>query len=89
MLGLYRALDNVFPGLHQKVILFSGEGGEGTSTVVSNLAWVAAERLKRKVVVLDTDTLHPTSTGCSASFRQSVDDVLRGSIRPRGVSPDE
>ncbi len=80
MLGLYRALDNVFPGLHQKVILFLGaKGGEGTSTVVSNLAWVAAERLKRKVVVLDTDTLHPTQHRL-LSIIPAVgwDDVLRG-----------
>jgi Mrp family chromosome partitioning ATPase len=61
MLGLYRALDNVFPDLNHKVILFLGaKGGEGTSTVVSSLARVVAERLERKVAVLDTDTLHPT-----------------------------
>jgi protein-tyrosine kinase len=80
MLGLYRALDNVFPGLHQKVILFLGaKGGEGTSTVVSNLAWVAAERLKRKVVVLDTDTLHPTQHRLLGIIPAvGWDDVLRG-----------
>lgn len=80
MLGLYRALDNVFPGLNQKVILFLGaRGGEGTSTVVSNLARVAAEHLNRKVAVLDTDTLHPTQHrlfGVSPVI--GWDDVLRG-----------
>lgn len=83
MLSLYRALDNAFPGLNQKVILFLGaQGGEGTSTVVSNLAWVAAERLKRKVVVLDTDTLHPTQHRLLGIIPAvGWDDVLRG-VKP-------
>jgi capsular exopolysaccharide synthesis family protein len=61
MLNLYRALDNGFPGLHQRVILFLGaKGGEGTSTVVCNLAQVVAERFHRTVAVLDADTQNPT-----------------------------
>jgi protein-tyrosine kinase len=60
MLNLYRSLDNVFPGLHQKVIVFIGvNGGEGASTVVSSLARVASECLNHKVAILDADTLHP------------------------------
>lgn len=81
MLSLYRALDNVFPGLHQKVILFLGaKGGEGTSTVVSSLARVIAERFNRKVAVLDTDTLHPTQHQLLGVSPVVVgwDDVLRG-----------
>jgi protein-tyrosine kinase len=80
MLGLYRSLDNVFPGLHQKVILFLGaKGGEGASTVVSSLARVAAERLDRKVAVLDADTLHPTQHRLfGVSPVVGWDDVLRG-----------
>jgi Mrp family chromosome partitioning ATPase len=80
MLGLYRSLDNVFPGLHQKVILFLGaKGGEGASTVVSNLARVAAERLNRKVAVLDADTLHPAQHRLfGVSPTVGWDDVLRG-----------
>jgi Mrp family chromosome partitioning ATPase len=80
MLGLYRALDNVFPGLHQKVILFLGaKGGEGTSTVVSGLARVASQHLNRKVAVLDADTLHPfqhRQFGVNPVI--GWDDVLRG-----------
>ena len=79
MLALYRSLDNVFPGLEQKVILFVGaKGGEGTSTVVSNLARVAAEHLNRKVAVLDADTLHPTQHGIfGVNPSLGWDDVLR------------
>jgi protein-tyrosine kinase len=80
MLGLYRSVDNVFPGLHQKVILFLGaKGGEGTSTVVSSLARVASEQLNRKVAVLDADTLHPCQHrrfGVNPVI--GWDDVLRG-----------
>ena len=61
MLVLYRSLETVYRGLDGHVILFLGaKGGEGTSTVVSNLARVAAERLHRRVAILDADTLHPT-----------------------------
>jgi len=80
MLSLYRSLDNVFPGLNQKVILFLGaKGGEGVSTVVSSLARVAAERLNRKVAILDADTLHPTQhRRFGVSPVVGWDDVLRG-----------
>lgn len=80
MLGLYRALDNLFPSLDQKVILFLGaKGGEGTSTVVCNLARVAAGRLGRKVAVLDTDTLHPAQHRLFDVVNPEIgwDDVLR------------
>ena len=79
MLSLYRSLDNVYPGLDRKVILFLGaNGGEGTSTVVSNLARVAAERLNRKVAVLDADTFHPTQHGIfGVNPTFGWDDVLR------------
>lgn len=79
MLGLYHALNNALPDLKQKVILFLGaRGGEGTSTVVSSLARVAAEHLNHKVAILDIDTLHPTQHrlfGVNPGF--GWDDVLR------------
>lgn len=80
MLGLYRRLDNVFPGLHQKVILFLGvKGGEGVSTVVSCLARAASEHLNRKVAILDADILHPTQHRLfGVSPTVGWDDVLRG-----------
>lgn len=61
MLGLYRSLDNIFPGLNQKVLMFLGaKGGEGVSTVVKCLARVAAERFNRNIVILDANTQCPT-----------------------------
>jgi protein-tyrosine kinase len=80
MLGLYHALDNIFPGLNQKTILFLGaKGGEGASTVVSSLARVAVERFHRKVAILDTNTLHPTQHQLfGVSPTVGWDDVLRG-----------
>ena len=80
MIALYHSLDNAFPGLDRKVVLFIGvKGGEGTSTVVSSLARVAAERFHRKVAVIDANTTHPTQHrlfGISPTV--GWDDVLRG-----------
>jgi Mrp family chromosome partitioning ATPase len=60
MLSLYRSLESHFGDLARKVILFLGVGpGEGTSTVVSNLAHVAAEQFNRKVAVLDAGNFSP------------------------------
>jgi len=83
MLALYRSLHHRLGDLDQKVILFLGlEGGEGASTVVSSLARVAAERLERKVAVLDTDILSPPQYqqfGINVSI--GWDDVLKNSAR--------
>jgi capsular exopolysaccharide synthesis family protein len=80
MLNLYRALDNSFTDLHQRVILFIGaKGGEGTSTMVYNLAQVVAERFQRTVAVLDADTLHPTQHRFfNVNPAVGWDDVLKG-----------
>lgn len=82
MLVLYRSLENVLHGLGQKVILFLGaKGGEGTSTVVSTLARIAAERLNRKVAILDADTLNPAQHRLfGVSPTVGWDDVLRGTV---------
>jgi capsular exopolysaccharide synthesis family protein len=79
MLTLYRALEGHLGELDQKVILFLGvKAGEGTSTVVSNLARVAAEQFDRKVVVLDTDTLNPAQHRLFRVDRSAGwDDVLK------------
>jgi protein-tyrosine kinase len=79
MLGLYYSLDNVFPGLRQKLILFLGaKGREGTSTVVSSLARVVAECFNRKVAVLDANILRPSQhVHFGVSARVGWDDVLR------------
>lgn len=81
MLSLYHALENVFPDFNRKVILFLGtKGGEGTSTVVSSLARIAAERFDRQVAVVDTDMLHPTQHRLfGISPVVGWDTVLRGS----------
>jgi protein-tyrosine kinase len=82
MLGLYRSLDNLFPGLTQKAIMFLGtNGGEGATTVVTNLARVAAVRLDRNIGVLDADLQFPTQKeqfGIQATV--GWDDVLRGIV---------
>ena len=80
MLHLYRSLHNIFPDQHKKVILFIGvKGGEGTSTIVSNLARIMANRLSCEVAILDANILHPTQHRLFG-IRPTVgwDDVLRG-----------
>lgn len=61
MLSLYRSLDNALPGLENRILMFAGvRGKEGTSTIVSGLARVAAQYFARKVVIVDANTLNPT-----------------------------
>ncbi len=94
MLSLYRSLENSLPGLENRILMFVGvRGEEGTSTVVSGLARVAAQYFDRRVVIVDANTLNPSQHrlfGIRAVHGWS--DVIRGTetildaCRPSGYT---
>jgi protein-tyrosine kinase len=60
MATLYRTIDLLLPEQTQKTIQFIGsQEGEGVSTVVREIAKIAATRLGRKVLVLDAAHHNP------------------------------
>jgi protein-tyrosine kinase len=60
MMGLYQAITSALPGKARKIVQFVGSSeGEGTSTVVRQLALVSAVRMGRSILVLDADRTRP------------------------------
>jgi capsular exopolysaccharide synthesis family protein len=63
MLSLYKVIDSMLPNISNRVVQFIGSRtGEGTSTVVRELARVAAERIGRSVLLLDADRYQGTQS---------------------------
>jgi len=55
MIALYQNIETLLPDLERKVILFlSAKDGEGTSTIVREFARVAARKMGKFVLVLDS-----------------------------------
>jgi protein-tyrosine kinase len=81
MLSLYKAIDSMLPDVGNRVVQFIGSRtGEGTSTIVRELARVAAERIGRSVLLLDADRYQGTqSRFFSVASRYSWINVLQES----------
>jgi capsular exopolysaccharide synthesis family protein len=63
MLSLYKVIDSMLPNIGNPVVQFIGSRrGEGTSTIVRELARTAAERIGRSVLLLDADRYHGTQS---------------------------
>jgi Mrp family chromosome partitioning ATPase len=61
MLLLYKAIESLLPSPSRKIIQFIGSRkGEGTSTVIRELALLAATKIGKSVLLLDADRFHPT-----------------------------
>jgi protein-tyrosine kinase len=61
MIRLYQGLENALPGPGSKLLLFVASClGEGSSTMVRELARVVSEKFGKAVLVLDADPDHPT-----------------------------
>jgi len=61
MISLYRSLQGLLTDVDQKIIMFLGaNGGEGVSTVVTNLARVVATIFGLHILVVDADTQNPS-----------------------------
>lgn len=60
MLGLYQAVESLLSEIPRKLVLFIGSvPGEGTSTLARNFATLAAEYIKKRVLLFDADSLMP------------------------------
>ena len=61
MLCLYKTIESLLPHPSGRIIQFiSSRRGEGTSTIVRELAVVAALKIGKSVLLLDADRLHPS-----------------------------
>ena len=61
MVALSRNIDSLLESSSRKVIQFIGsQAGEGTSTVVRDFAMFSAGRLRKSVLLLDTDHRNPS-----------------------------
>lgn len=78
--NLFRSINSLLPEQGHAAIQFIGSRqGEGTSTVVSDYAYLLASRFGRSVVVLDADTLQPVQhLHFGVSPTPGWGDVLRG-----------
>lgn len=60
MLGLYRSIERLLPGLSKKIIQFiASREGEGASTIAGEFGRVVAGRLGRPALILDADGAAP------------------------------
>ncbi len=67
MIALYQNIETLLPDLERKVILFlSAKEGEGTSTIVREFARVAARKMGKFVLVLDSGQQFPSAMYFSA-----------------------
>jgi capsular exopolysaccharide synthesis family protein len=63
MLSLYKVIDTKLPDMSNRVVQFIGSHtGEGTSTIVRELARIAAERIGHSVLLLDADRYQGTQS---------------------------
>ncbi len=61
MLTLFESIESLLPGRKSKIIQFvASREHEGTSTVVRDFAVVCAEKLDRRVLLLDADNVAPS-----------------------------
>jgi Mrp family chromosome partitioning ATPase len=78
--GLYQSIVTLLPGRESRIVQFQGtRKGEGTSTMVRELANFAAMKLKKKVLVLDLNQKTPNQCSHFQVFSQlpPLDDASR------------
>jgi protein-tyrosine kinase len=82
MTALYQSINSLLSGVDHKVIQFiSSRQGEGTSTIIRELAKVATTLMGRSVLLLDIDRTHIKSRdffGCSTP--PQLDEVVKGTL---------
>lgn len=60
MLSLYQAVESLLGDIPRKLVMFIGSTpGEGTSTLARGFATLAAEHLRKRVLLFDADRLAP------------------------------
>ncbi len=85
MLGLYQAIESRLPGVPNKIIqVVSSRSGEGTSTIVRQLAEVIAVNLCKSVLILEACWRNPTQR----LFYKIEPDCFWDEIVMRGGSPE-
>jgi len=75
--GFYQRVEALLPDVNKKVIQFVGSHrGEGTSTIVRQFAAISAIKMRKSVLVLDTDGINPTQHDLfNVHWEHSLDDV--------------
>ena len=82
MVALYQAIGSALPDTPRKIIQFvSSRGGEGTSTMVNELADISARRMTKSVLIIAADTTRPTQ---HRFFGVSPEHCLEDAIRSGG-----
>ncbi len=82
MAALYQSINSLLPDVTHKVIQFvSAREGEGTSTIIRELARVATTLMGRSVLLLDIDRTNENNTRFSGSCSPPhMDEVARGNL---------
>ena len=82
MTALYQSLNSLLPDVTHKVIQFmSSRPGEGTSTIVRELAKVIAMEMGRSVLLLDIDRRRSSQTPLlDFKLPTEMDEVTKGSL---------
>jgi Mrp family chromosome partitioning ATPase len=78
VVGFYQRVEALLPDVNKKVIQFVGSHrGEGTSTIVRQFAAISAFKMRKSVLVLDTDGINPTQHDLfNVHWEYSLDDVI-------------
>ncbi len=88
MMGLYQAMGAVLPDIPRKIVQFVGSReGEGTSTIVKELARVSVQRMGKAVLVIDADKTRPIQHrlfGVSPTY--CLEDVIKNGGSTEGVT---
>jgi protein-tyrosine kinase len=82
MTALYQSINSLLSGVSHKVIQFiSSRPGEGTSTIIRELARVTATLMGRSVLLLDTDRTHAGPRGFfGCASPPELDEVVKGTL---------
>jgi len=86
LMVMYHNLNLMFPSEKGRIVQFiSANRGEGTTTLVKELARVAAEKFHKKVLWI---TMEPgPETGSSRSGKQALSDPPRGDLLHQDIRP--
>ena len=82
MTALYQSINSLLPDVRHKVIQFiSSRQGEGTSTIIRELARVATTVMGRSVLLLDIDRAHNNGRGLfGCASPPDLDEVVKGTL---------
>jgi protein-tyrosine kinase len=82
MTALYQSINSLLSDVSHKVIQFiSSRPGEGTSTIIRELARVTTTLMGRSVLLLDTDRTHTSQRGLfGCASPPELDEVVKGTL---------